>query len=186
MSPSAEKKLPMRQTLRTRGRQGAPALADVQDRGRQQQRQHEQALHDVGDACRTRRWREGSREPVRRPPKMNDDEDRDEHALAGDECGEQAGEPDAGTEVGDELVVAEVAAGQHDAAGEAGEAAGDEHRAEAVAPFGDAGAHAPCRGCGRACAAGTRPPCGRATSDTMIGQRDGEQTRRSGTRCRTT
>ena len=62
------------------------------------------------------------------------------HPLAGDQRREQAGEADAGTEVGDQLIVAEVAAGQHDAAGEAGEAARHEHRPDAVAALGDAGA----------------------------------------------
>ena len=37
--------------LGRRGGERAAALADVEDGGRQQQRQHEQALHDVGDAA---------------------------------------------------------------------------------------------------------------------------------------
>ena len=60
--------------------------------------------------------------------------------MPGDERSEQAGESDPGAEVGDELVVAEVASGEHRAAGEAGEAARDEHRADAVTALGHSGA----------------------------------------------
>ncbi len=70
-------------------------------------------------------------------PNRNETKTSDEHPLPGDECGEQAGEPDPGAEVGDELVVAEVAAGKHGASGETGEAARDEHRADAVTALGD-------------------------------------------------
>ena len=128
-------------------------------RGRQQQRQHEQALHDVGDAAR---HAGGAQEAGAGAQAAEDerDEDRDQHALAGDERREQAGEADAGAEVGDELVVAEVAAGEHDAAGETGEAARDEHRRTARSGARRRRRAAPCRGCGRASAAGSRPPYG--------------------------
>ena len=57
--------------------------------------------------------------------------------MSGDERSKQTGEADAGAEVGDQLVIPEVATGQHDATGETGKAARDQHRADAVAPFGD-------------------------------------------------
>src|SRR4051794_23582689 len=134
MSPSAEKKLPPWSDASVCCRQGPPALTDVEDRRRQQQCQHQEALHHVGDASG---HAGGSKEAAAGAHGAEDegDEDHHEHALTGNQCSQQPSEADACAEVGDQLIVAQVAARQHDPAGQAGEAAGGEHRADAVAPF---------------------------------------------------
>ena len=98
------------------------------------------------------------------------------HPLAGDQRGEQPGEADAGAEVGDQLVVAEVASGQHDAAGQAGEATGHQHGADAVPALGDTGA----LGGPRVAAEHAQPePDDRAVEDEPHAEHDARMPRRT-------
>ena len=134
-----ERKSLIAQTLALVADNARRRCADEQERRGQQQREDEQALHDVGDAPGRRLSPAGT--PTRCAGSRTRRRRRSARATRclATRAASRPANPIPAPKLATQLVVAEVASGQHDAAGQTGEPAGHEHRADAVTALRHAG-----------------------------------------------